>query len=252
MVRPEGAAVGRRSRSWIALGAAGLAIALGCGGGTHGPHDGRRPASRGAAALPKGAELTRDPANGTVRFLKGQDLSHDLDADPAFKASRSVGDAEGVARAFVEHFGGLWRLDDVQTELVQHRIDVDRSGACHVRFGQVWHGVPVAGAELVVHLDRERRVVVVSGSYVPTPREVGTTPEIHADAAREVAAREIGGEPCTACPVELVVFAEGGAAPRLAWRVAPATRRGDEVLVDATSGALLRRGRPPTAGHAAP
>jgi hypothetical protein len=229
-----------RRRHIAGIGA--LAVALACAGSSA-PGGASSKADLPVPDLPPKSELVLDPANRTVRFFKGQDLSRELDADPVFKAARAAGDAEGVARAFLDHFAGLWRLDDPKAELALRRVDVDRSGASHVRFDQVWRGLPVADAKLNVHLDRNRRVVLANGVYVPTPRAVETTPSLDAAAARAAAAREIGGEPCAICAVDLVVFAEAGAAPRLAWRVAPekARIRGEEVMVDAASGAVLRR-----------
>jgi hypothetical protein len=192
---------------------------LACGGG---------PSARAATAepkLPAGSQLDRELRNGTVRFLKGQDLSRDLETDPTFKASRLGGDVEGVARAFLKHFSSLWRLDDPNAELVKRRIDVDRTGASHVRFEQAWQGIPIPGAELIVHLDRDRRVVLVSGAYLPTPRDLGTTPKLDAAEARAAAAKETDTAACDACATELVVFR--GARLRSAARVA---RRAAEGL----------------------
>jgi Zn-dependent metalloprotease len=201
--------------------------------------------------------LERDLATGTVRFLKGENLSAELDGNPTFKASRAAGDSEGVARAFLAHYRTLLRLDDPATELVKRRIDVDRSGASHVRFAQIWRGLDVLGAELIVHLDRERRVVLVNGAYAPTPHSVDTKPSINATQARAAAAKAAGGEPCSTCPTELVVFADRHASPRLAWRVAPPAGQihGEEILVAADDSDVLRRlpvalsGRPKPAGE---
>lgn len=180
---------------------------------------------------------------GTVRFLKGQNLSRDLEGDPVFKANQAAGDSEGVARAFLAHFGDLWGLDDPATELALQSVLVDRSGASHVRFAQQWRGLPVSGAQLFVHLDRERRVVLVNGTYVKSPSDVDLEPGLDADAARAAAAKETGGAPCAACAADLVIFAERGKWARLAWRIGPAPGglRGEEITVDANDGEVLRR-----------
>lgn len=192
--------------------------------------------------LPSGSKLDRDLPSGTVRFLKGQNLSRDLESAPGFKASRMAGDAEGVARAFLDYFDALWRLDDPRAELRLRRVDVDRTGASHVRFEQAWQRIRIPGAELIVHLDRDRRVVLVSGAYIRTPRDVTTTPALDAAAARDAAAEATGAAPCAECAAELVIFTDGGSKTRLAWRIAPAKGvRGEDVVVDAKSGALLRR-----------
>jgi hypothetical protein len=215
----------------LVLAVASILIAPACStGGTKAPPE---------PALPPGATLTRDPASGTVRFFKGQNLSRELDGDPLFRAARNAGDAEGVARAFLTSYAALFRLDHPTEELTKRRI-----GTTHVRFDQTYRGLPIPGAELIVHLDRERRVVLVNGTTIATPRELDVTPALSADDARAIAARDAGlaADACAACATDLVVFAERGATPRLAWRVAaPAGAiQGAERTVDAQSGALLR------------
>ncbi len=196
------------------------------------------------SGLPTGATLMRDPESGTVRFLKGQNLSRELDGDPLFRAARNAGDAEAVARSFLTAYAALFRLDDPKRELVMTRIDVDRIGTTHVRFDQRYRDLPIPGAEVIVHLDRERSVVLVSGGYIETPRELDVAPAITADAARSIAARagDLDAAVCSACATDLVVFAERGAPPRLAWRVAaPAGAiTASERWIDAQSGAPLR------------
>jgi len=195
-------------------------------------------------SLPTGATLTRDPATGTVRFLKGQNLSRELDGDPLFRAARASGDAEAVARAFLNAYAAVFRLDDPNRELAKQRIDLDRIGTTHVRFDQTYHDLPIPGAALIVHLDRERSVVLVSGTYIATPRDLDGTPAISANDARAIAARagDLGADACDGCATDLVVFAERGAPPRLAWRVAaPAgSIAASERWIDAQSGAPLR------------
>ncbi len=195
-------------------------------------------------ALPAGATLTRDPTTGTVRFLKGQNLSRELDGDPLFRAARNAGDAEAVARAFLTSYAAVFRLDDPNRELTQKRIDLDRIGTTHVRFDQTYRGLPIPGGELIVHLDRERRVVLTSGNYFATPRALDVAPAISANDARAIAGRagDLGADACNGCATDLVVFAERGAPPRLAWRVAAPAGAidGAERWIDAQSGAPLR------------
>lgn len=197
---------------------------------------------RPAPKLTPGAVLKQEPTDQTVRFLRGPDLSQPLEADPAFSAARRAGDSEGVARAYLQHYAALFRLDDPRTELALVRVDLDRFGTTHVRFEQRIGAYPIPGANLNVHLDRSRRVVMVNGVYVPTPRGFETTPAISEAEARAIATRETGA-PCDACAVDAVVFAEAQVEPRLAWRVAPPAGRldGSELILDARDGAVLRK-----------
>jgi hypothetical protein len=216
-----------------------LAIAaLACsasGGGAASP-----PATRG---LPPDATLRRDPATGVIRFLSGPDLSRGLDDDPAFRAAREHGDAAAVATAFVAAHADAFRLERPAEELVVRALRPDRDGRRIVVLDQRWRGLPVLGGELRVHLDAESRVVVVTGSTIPTPSGVDVEPGLDAAAARERAAAALGRPPgaCGDCGAELAI-APGDRAPRLVWRVRPA--RGalhDELWLDARSGVVVER-----------
>ena len=194
--------------------------------------------------LPRGATVTRDPLSGTVLFLKGKDLSRDLDLEPVFRATRNAGDAEGVARTFLSTYAPVFRLDAPGEELVLRRIDLDKNGSTHVRFEQSFRGMPIPGAQLIVHLDRNRRVVLVSGNYIQTPRDFSATPTLSAADARAAAEREGGlaAGACAACAADLVLFTEKNSPLRLAWRVGvPIDSVGAlERTIDAEDGTLLR------------
>jgi hypothetical protein len=181
-----------------------------------------------ATDVPPHETLVLDPRNGTVRFLRGADLAAALPNLPGR-------DAEATARAFLRAYPALFRIADADAELALARVDREASGAAHVRFAQRWSGLPVLGAELVVHLDADGRVVLVNGSSLPTPEGIASEPALDAGVARRLAA-------CAECATDLVVAAIEGE-PRLAWRVAapPGRIRGEEVWVDAQGGAVLRR-----------
>ncbi|MFS8067535.1 MAG: M36 family metallopeptidase [Byssovorax sp.] len=115
----------------------------------------------------------------------------------------------------------------------------------HYTFPQVHAGVPVYGAEIKVHYNREGSVIAVNNTYVPGLERVTVRPSIsakqaadHADAALDVSTRR-RAENEEAASVDLVIFAAEGS-PTLAYRV---VREGDgptwEVFVDAHTGAAL-------------
>jgi len=224
--------VSRSSR----LGFRGLALAV-MGAGVMSVGSGCSAASPGRE-FPAAARVVRDPANDTIRFLEGPS---GLDGDPAYEAARDERRAVNVARAYLAHYRAAFRLDDPEVELFAPDLAKTDASGTHVRFQQVWRGLPVDGAEIIVHLDGDRRVTGVSGSYVPTPRLFDRKPALTADEARSIASRS--GADCSRCRAELVVFAERDVDPRLAWRVAapPLSITGAVLLIDADTGAVLRR-----------
>jgi Zn-dependent metalloprotease len=191
-----------------------------------------------AQGLPAGAEVTRDPATGAIRWLRGGDLSRELESDARFRADQAQGRAEAVARRFLEAYAGAFGLDDPARELRLDRIDRDASGRTRVRFAQTWRGIPVLRGVVHVHLDPAHRVALVNGDYLPTPSGLDPKPALSADQARTRAAGDGG---CAGCDAELVVTTDRDGRPRLAWRVRSGSGgfRAQETLVDARSGDVL-------------
>lgn len=232
----------------VVLGAASAATPLACKGAPRAPAGevGERAETRAvhsAAPLPPGADVTRDPATGAIRWLRGADLSRELESDPNFRADQAEGRAEAVARRFVEAYAGAFRLEDPVHELRLDAIGTDETGRTRVTFAQTWRGHPVLRCVVHVHLDLAGRVVVVNGDYLPTPAGVDPTPTLSADDACERAATSMGSPPGgrALCDAELVVAADREGRPRLVWRArnGPGVVQARETLVDARSGEVL-------------
>jgi Zn-dependent metalloprotease len=136
----------------------------------------------------------------------------------------------------------LVRLDDPDEELVLLRSDPDPLGGRCLRFRQVWRGVPVWPAELLVELDAGGAVKGMRGCHVATPRGLAIAPRLEAAAAQARARNAVpGGAAADAGPAQLIVFAPGDRPPRLAWRVTLAVSLSQrwQVIVDALDGATL-------------
>ncbi len=209
------------------------------------------PAPRSAEAMetidrlyPAGAEVRRDSAWGTIRSLKGENLSADLEQNAGFRELQTSGQFNAIALSFLAFYASAFSLDDPKNELAVRSIESDDLGFTHVKFEQQFGGLSVPGAELIVHLDRASRVYLVNGSYIATPRSVDTTPAFGPERARQIAAEQIDARSaCADCPCDLVILAQRGHPPRLAYRVylAPHLTEGWELMLDAQSGALLRK-----------
>lgn len=155
------------------------------------------------------------PLAGTPRQIKGavlQQTQHGISA---------VGDSQlTTARTFLRTNCDLLRLDDPNAELVfvrQHTDELDRT---HLRFRQQYQGVPVWPADIIVHLNPAGQVDLMNGAFVPTPKNLGTTPTLDEATAVEYARTGLtDGDKAEVTASELIIYAPGDTPPRLAWKL---------------------------------
>ncbi len=77
-------------------------------------------------------------------------------------------DPESIARDFLDQQRDLFGIRSAADELELLRIEPDTQlGWAHVRFDQVYSGIPVFGRQLVVHLDKQGQPVAVNGQFTP-------------------------------------------------------------------------------------
>lgn len=188
---------------------------------------------------PPAARILRDPVNGTIVEWKGERLSADLEGSEEFRRLQQANHSEGdVALAFLAAHADDLRLKRPREELIVRRTMRDEPGFASVRLRQVYRGIPVWAAGLVVTLDSARHVVRVAGRYHPTPSDLDLQPAISGDTARAAAERLSGR--CNNCPPPLVVYFDRGV-PKLAYEVdlvAGLAARWS-VIVDARTGEVL-------------
>jgi Zn-dependent metalloprotease len=160
---------------------------------------------------------------------------------------------EERARSFFAALGGRFGPADPTRELVLRETRRDRLGMTHLRFEQLYRGIPVFAAEVRAHFDRDRELVAVSGAVV-AGIAVDPRPAIGEQAAAEIARQAVAKgrarEPwqLDAAVPELVVHNSGHlrgrtGTSRLAWKTEVEDGLGlrELVLVDAHSGAVLER-----------
>src|SRR5205823_3091260 len=77
------------------------------------------------------------------------------------------------------------------SELQLIRLEPDRQlGYAHVRMAQVYHGIPVFGRQLVVHLDPDEQIVAVNGQFAPSIA-IATRPTLSKTQAEATALRDL-------------------------------------------------------------
>lgn len=147
---------------------------------------------------------------------------------------------------YLEKNKGRTGVAEPKKNLKVKNVQTDSLGMTHIRFNQAVNGIPVEGAEVVVHYNSNNELVSVNGSHVPDAEaeEIDTAPGIESANAVETAKNAVHAPaqleytPSS----ELVVFPAEGK-NRLAYKV-NVNFLGDEpgnwfVFVDANNGEVI-------------
>ena len=125
------------------------------------------------------------------------------------------------------------------------RVNSDSVGNTHVRLNQFYRGLPVFGAQVVVHMN-DRGITAVNGHYVPDVK-LSTTPNLSAERAVSAALRAAGAD-LNVVRTELSIYRTGlleGYLGQnlLAYSVELSDGKATnlQIWVDATKGAILNR-----------
>jgi bacillolysin/thermolysin len=117
--------------------------------------------------------------NGVPTFLKG-------------KLSKQAGEHKvEFALNFFHEYNGLFLLQEPKEELKLKSEKMDKAGNIHLRFDQYYEGIPVWGAELLLHYDKDGFIKLINGRWEPTP-QVDIIPSISQDEALQIAKDELG------------------------------------------------------------
>jgi Zn-dependent metalloprotease len=92
---------------------------------------------------------------------------------------------------------GIDAIDDLMKaagcEAVLKRIQTDNLGYQHIRLTQRYKGLPVVGAELIVHINNQNVIYQINGKYLSSI-EVSVEAKIDADAALQIGLDEHQGK----------------------------------------------------------
>ncbi len=154
------------------------------------------------------AQVHWDPLTGVPAFLTGPVTPPD------------AGDDYADVLAFFDQNRDLYRMQDPAGELEQAGSRTDTLGMTHLRLAQVYQGVPVFGAQLVVHFDGSGDITAINGDYYPGI-DVAVTPEVGAGEAVDAARDGLGvdADPPQKELPQLVILPLAGGDARLAWKV---------------------------------
>lgn len=132
----------------------------------------------GASAIP--AKVRFGDLSGIPEYISGR-----------WTTDRRLSTSEAKAAAFIETYGELFRLNPKSDQLKATEVwNSEELGLTNVRLQQYYDGVPVLGAELLVHLNRNHDIVFVNGVFAPGI-DLNTKPRIGAAEAKSDAEMDL-------------------------------------------------------------
>lgn len=200
-------------------------------------------------ALQQGLRVITDPATGLPIFIRGR-------AAEATAVNRYKTDLENEVFGYLESIRPTLGLAAPMEEFEIASARTDALGHRHVRLRQVYEGLPIYGAEVVLH-NRKAGFDLLNGRYYPTPEMKALQPALTEGLARETAwehvRRYAEAQPISPAQrqlltgpvdaVELVIYHPGGdpAAERLTWvvTVTPNVLSRWRYFIDAQDGSVL-------------
>ncbi len=182
----------------------------------------------------KSSEKSVEKAEEALEKRPGQVTRLHRDKDKGQGKGRPAWVAAAVTRGR-EHLvamKGEAELEDPEAELVLDSVIEDDLGQTHLRFNQVYKGIPVFGSQVVVELDQSRGNKIF-GKADASVRRLLTKPTITAAAATEFATTALGyaGQFASPPTTELVILPpqDGRGAAALTWLVELAIEDGTEA-----------------------
>jgi thermolysin len=128
-------------------------------------------------------------------------------------------------------------------EFKTRRVFADEEGLAHLHVQQAFNGVPIFGAEAIVHFDDNNEVADLTDDLKSAFRNVNTIPSFDGKTAADLATDIYGCAEClTAAPEVDLWILPGGKRDRLAYRVQLRREDGSEetsmpvIFIDAHSG----------------
>ncbi len=120
------------------------------------------------------------------------------------------GDSVNGALNFLTEIKDVFQIKDAVSEFSLRTVQKDEIGHEHVRFYQQYKGSRVVGAEIIVHINGQRQIYEVNGSYYPNI-DISTTPIIGDKQALAIGVQEFQEKPGFKIEKEpeLVVYPSG-------------------------------------------
>ncbi len=195
--------------------------------------------------LGEGAHLQMDNVSRTLRYLQG-DLERIVENSMNYQNARNRQDFENMSIALAQEIQTVLNIQNPSEEFFAEKIVEDELGMTHVVLQQQYRGVPVWGAEIGVHYNRNEEPVQISGVYTPTPFWIGDQQtEIDQKTALSNAKEtlKMSNNGLVTPAVERIVYWDHDRAPVMCYGVqlTPNLRESWFIFVSTTDGRIVHR-----------
>jgi Zn-dependent metalloprotease len=113
------------------------------------------------------------------------------DRIPYTPSAAEHGNPSAIARGFLDENRSLYKLTSAADDFQALPVESDAQlGYANVRMAQTYKGIPIFGKQLIVHIDRQEKIVAVNGQYVPDIA-VPTAASVSKDDAEQLALKDL-------------------------------------------------------------
>ena len=120
---------------------------------------------------------------------KQKSITYSKNGTPAFIKSEYVGDYSLTAKKsdkekvseYLEEVKDILKIKSPNAEFEVLNKNKDQIGLTHIKYKQTYKGLLVYAQEIIVHLDKKGSVNLLTGSFIPTPVEVNTSPVLNSE-----------------------------------------------------------------------
>ncbi|MBL30239.1 MAG: hypothetical protein CMC81_03215 [Flavobacteriaceae bacterium] len=77
---------------------------------------------------------------------------------------------------YLDETKDILKIENPKNEFLIKNKNVDKFGLTHIKFEQKFKNIPVYGKEIIVHLNKDKSVKSLTGSFIPSPIDIDTKP----------------------------------------------------------------------------
>jgi len=103
--------------------------------------------------------------------------------DRSSARSGVIRDISVATTTYLDELKPILQLEKIKTEFVVRKIKTDRYNKTHVRLNQQYKGLPVYGAEVVVHLNEFNEGEAFNGNYIKLTDDIDPVPMVSKQSA---------------------------------------------------------------------